>query len=1117
MTARHRCPRCGRELPDDAPRGVCPPCLIAVPLTASEAAHVCKTGGDPDVTLDVPEGRAEPCGRSTGATTASAPLGSFGDYEVQAEIGRGGMGVVYRARHVSLNRLVALKLIRAGVLAGDAELRRFENEAEAVAQLDHPGIVPIYEVGEHNGQRYLSMKLVSGGNLADRLAAFRDDPRATAALVVDAAEAVHHAHLRGILHRDLKPANILVDDEGLPHVTDFGLAKRVEADAEMTTSGAILGTPAYMAPEQALGKRGAMTTATDVYGIGSILYALLTGRPPFTGDSVVDTLTKVKEEPPEPPRKLNAKVPRDLEVICLKCLEKEPRRRYSSAQALADDLRAWLENRPIAARPVGTIERAAKFVRRRPALAAAYGLIAAVLVLAGFGGSLAWLWQSAERARAEAVVARDGEVHARALAEKARDGETRARAEAEGQREKFERFDYGRTMQLALQEWREDNVAATAILLDSTRPDFRGWEWHYVHRLCHSDELTLKGHAQAISSAAFSPDGSRIVTASKDNTAKVWDANTGAMILSFTLKEGTGIPRSAAFSPDGTRIVTACGDSTAKLWDAKTGAKVLTLKGHHGMVSSAAFSPDGSGIVTTSNDFTAKLWDAKTGAAIFFENGKNVANPYLRTNSLTARASTFLMAAFSPDGARIVTAGSDNTAKVWNAKTGAEELTLKGHDGWVMSAVFSPDGARIVTAGMDNTAKVWNAKTGAEFLTLKRHLEQLTTAAFSPDGSRIVTASYDKTAKVWDAKTGAEFFTLKGHAGRVTSAAFSSDGSRIVTGSVDGTAKVWDAARSAEVPTLKGHAQAISSAAFSPDGSRIVTASKDNTAKVWDAKTGAEFLTLKGHAPRIEKTRYIVASVFSAAFSPDGSRIVTASHDGTANVWDAKTGAEILTLKGHAEWVFSAKFSPDGSRIVTASADGTAKVWDAKTGAEILTLKGHTGGVESAAFSPDGARVVTGSADGTAKVWDAKTGAEILTLKGHTGGIRPAFSPDGSCIVTASDDKMAKVWNAKTGAEFLTLKGHTGMISSAAFSPDASRIVTASGDGTAKVWDAKTGAEFLTLKGHTGIISSAAFSPDGSRIVTASDDKTAKVWDAGPFSLAKAKSEPSLTPFASSP
>ena len=319
----------------------------------------------------------------------------FGDYEIRRELGRGGMGVVFEARQISLNRPVALKMIRAGVLADEAELRRFQNEAEAVALLDHPGIVPVHEVGEHGGQRYFSMKLVPGDSLAGRLGRYRGDPRVAAGLVAELAEAVHHAHVRGILHRDLKPANILIDEQGHPHVTDFGLAKRVEGDAELTQSGAILGTPAYMAPEQATGHRASITTATDVYGLGAVLYALLSGRAPFGGDSAIETLDAVRTRPPVPPSRFDSRIPLDLEVICLKCLEKDPARRYRSADAMGEDLRRWLDGRPIAARLVGSITRAWKWCRRHPLPA----VLAASLVLAVLAGSVAStaLWLRAER------------------------------------------------------------------------------------------------------------------------------------------------------------------------------------------------------------------------------------------------------------------------------------------------------------------------------------------------------------------------------------------------------------------------------------------------------------------------------------------------------------------------------------------------------------------------------------------------------------------------------------------------------------------------------------------------------------------------------------------------
>jgi len=587
-------------------------------------------------------------------------------------------------------------------------------------------------------------------------------------------------------------------------------------------------------------------------------------------------------------------------------------------------------------------------------------------------------------------------------------------------------------------------------------------------------ERLVVGQDGAAVSAAFSPDGKHIVTASDDMTARIWDAATGKPVG----EPLSGRVLSAAFSPDGQRIVTASWDTTARVWDAATGKPIgEPLKGHEDAVRSAAFSPDGKRIVTASDDKTARLWDAATG--------KPIGAP------LKGHGGPVWSAAFSPAGKRIVTASWDKTARVWDAATGKPiGEPLNGHEGRVWSAAFSPDGTRIVTASDDKTARLWDAATGKPIgEPLKGHDGYVFSAAFSPDGMRVVTASDDKTARVWDVATGKPIGEpLKGHDGRVFSPVFSPDGTRIITASDDKTPRVWDAATGQPIgEPLRGHEAKVSSAAFSPDGKRIVTASDDKTARLWDAATG-----LPIGEPLHE------GGVNSAAFSPDSKRIVTASDDKTARLWDGATGQPIgEPLSGHEAAVLSAAFSPDGARIVTASADKTARLWDAATGRPIgEPLRGLGVALWSAAFSPDGKRIVTASTDQTARLWDAVTGLPIGEPL-HEGGVNSAaFSLDGKRIVTASTDQTARLWDAATGQPIgEPLNGHEGIVWSAAFSPDGTRIVTASDDKTARLWDAATGKPIGVLKGHEDAVMSAAFSPDGKRIVTASRDNTARLWD----------------------
>jgi WD40 repeat protein len=1045
------------------------------------------------------------------------------------------MGVVYKARHLALKRTVALKMVRAGAHADPQEVTRFRVEAEAVARLSHPNIVQVCEVGTHGGLPFCALEFVDGGSLAQRLGGQPLAPKEAARLVELLAGAVSLAHSRNVIHRDLKPANVLLTADGTPKVSDFGLARRLDADSGQTQAGAVMGTPSYMAPEQASGRAHEAGPAADVYALGAILYACLTGRPPFRGATALETLEQVRSAEPVAPRLLRPGVPHDLETICLKCLQKEPERRYASARELADDLGRFGRGEPVAARPVGSAERLAKWVRRRPALAALF-LVSAVAVVSLIGIAAGWWYvQQRERVLDLQTIAREEAETRKAEAEGREKTERSLRLEAEGARRDADRYLYLNRVLLAHSEWRADNVRRARQLLDDCPEDLRNWEWHYLRRL-PSDLLTFRGHTGEVYCVAFSPDGRRLASGGGGGTVKVWDAATGQEV--FSPRGHAGPVQCVAFSPDGTRLASGGRDQTVRVWDLQTGQGALSLQGHKGVVFGVAFSPDGTRLFSASQEGSVRVWDAGTGRGDALTLNVRPLPELFLGKGYTGTVSSM---AFSPDGKRI--AASHNVydaqwrqykskVRVWDLQTDQEVFTFQVDNEFVHSLAFSPGGKRLAagSGGVDSVGKedntgrvrVWDMQTGQGIASIRGHAGTVRRVAFSADGKRLASGSGDKTVKVWDATTGHELLTLRGHDGSVFGVDFSPDGRRLASASgrtsQPGEVTVWDVATNREPVTLRGHRGAVTGVAFSPDGRRLAVGDllKRGEVAVRDATTGHTTSTLRGH-------HGIVTGV---AFSPDGRTLAAAGGDftepGEVTVWDAATGKSMLRLRGHEGHAYSVAFSPDG-KLLAAGGGSTytalgkqrrvwLKVWDATTGQELLDLRGHTGAVRSVAFSPDGKRLASASEDHTVRLWEMATGQELLALKAHDMVVTVvAFSPDGRRLASGSWDGTVKVWDAQAGEHLMTLRGHTHSVTSVAFSPDGTRLASASEDssmmpegeeliwggtpGEVKIWDTTVGQEALTL-GEGG--KRVAFSPDGRRLAGVSADWSVKIWDATP-------------------
>ncbi|MGO9916336.1 MAG: protein kinase domain-containing protein [Isosphaeraceae bacterium] len=982
-----------------------------------------------------------------------------------------------------------------------------------MARLDHPNIVPIFEVGRFEDQQYFSMKLIGGESLDKRLKDYAADPRRAARLVAVAAGAIHHAHQRGILHRDLKPANILIDPDGQPHVTDFGLAKRVEGDSELTQSGAIVGTPAYMAPEQMSGTRGIVTTSTDVHGLGAILFALLTGRAPFGGAMVLDTLEQVRERAPDSPRKLNPRVPRDLDVICLKCLEKDSKRRYARADALAEDLNRWLGGEPIAARPVGSAARVWMWCCRKPWVAGAAGMIAAALVVVAVL-SLLYASQQTRHASEQAEATRkisglnvSLEKEQQGLKTSLRDSTRRlAMLQFERAQRAFDSGQVDHGLLWLVETWRYAHEAGDGDSQRLARTNLSLWRYQ-----CPKLKGVLS-HASQIRCVTFSRDGRTIVTGSDDGVARLWDAAT-AQPIGKPMRHSSSLS-SVVFSPDGKTVLTASGDKTARLWDTSDGLPLRQPLKHEGAVTSVAYSPGGKACLTGSWDGTARLWDVATAQPI--------SQPLGHATSVTS-------VAFIPDGKTFLTGSLFGPAQLWDATTlkpigQPMERLYRWADS--VAPFYSPDGKIIITM-KGGTAWRWNATTGLP-ISQPLYPGKASSLTCSPDGAVPLTVS-GSAARLWDANTSEPIGQPMAHRGNVSSVAFSPDGKTVLTGSHDNAARLWDVATAQPVGRSFRHESDVTLVAYSPGGKTVVTVSRDNTARLWDAAISEpvgeplddrrmvyfarysadaktilvgsfspvttrlwDAATLRLIGQPIHDNEYINA----VALAPHGKTFLTAAGRCTARLWNSITGQ----LIGHPMWhqgrVTSVNYSPDGNTVATASDDKTARLWDTATTKAIGKPFVHEGAVRYVRFGPDGKTILTGSEDKMARLWDVASGRLIGRPLPHQSPVTwVAYSPNGKTLLTMSGD-TARLWYAITGQPIGRTLNHQGLVRSLAFSPDGKTVLSGSTDNAARLWDATTGKPIGHRLEHEAAVTCVAYSPDGKTLVTGSEDKTARMWDA---------------------
>ncbi|MEO6001682.1 MAG: protein kinase [Opitutus sp.] len=1043
MKITHACTNCGTTLTglstDDS---YCPACLLRQGLLSSDGSPPSKPHNE-------------------------KPPSLFGSYELNEEIGRGGMGVVYKARQRTLKRTVAVKLLVSGAYSSEALLRRFQTEAESAAGLQHPGIVAIYEFGENDHQPFYAMEHVEGHNLAEVSGGQPLAPRRAATYVAAIAEAVHYAHGRGILHRDLKPSNVLIDQQDRPRITDFGLAKQLHGGSDATVAGQMLGSPNYSAPEQSAGRQEEVGVRSDVYSLGALLYHLLTGRPPFLASTMQETLRLVYETDPISPRALNPDVPDDLDTICLKCLEKTPARRYGSAQELGEELNRFLRGEPIQARRVAALERGWRWSRRHPGISS----LAATVVIA-LTATSAIFYTSARRIE-------------------------RARVEEHAAREEAEENLYAANMEMLGSGVR--SVAGVDIrfhrqLLEAGRPragerDLRGFEWRHYWTQAQDDALrTLKGHQHVVDLALFSPDGSRLATHSIDGVLKIWDGGTLRELQSHE-----HVTRVGGFTAGGAQLVFSRPDNSIARLEVATGKVIQVLAPTGGLIGA---QPDGRAVVVFGPDRLPVL--RSLSEASVMESVPAVPPDTCSVMSADGRWAVVSGHAYQPNILVIDLSTHQPVAGFSDPRP-------------VIGLAISPDGKEVVSGGFDGVLKFWNVHSGDQVRSFKGFFDPVWALAYSPNGKRFAAGGNNRRLRVWDTSTWDEESSQVGHASTLRSIAFAPDGERLISGGEDEVAMIWQARVSRPITEIRrllrgpGYFDRTPSLAFSPDSKTFAGTAADGTVKIWRSDT-------------IEPVATFPMSARTVAFSADGKSVLGEAYNGAVRRWNLGEHDAVQTLDPKASFANWQVDSLTPQERVTFVADQAATRAECQlceiTSARDAIFAGAITAAATIAMSPDGRVMFVGLPQGGVEAWDLATRQRRLNFAAHKLPVTSlAVSPDGRYLATGSLDNSTKLWDAATGRFVVSFGGHNRPVWALAFSADGNTLAAGSCDKEIILCSVLLRRIVAVLPLYEGVpqgfeqeVRLLKFSPDGNILAAALGDGTLRFFRAESFSVSDATS-----------